>query len=194
MKPPLRLERCELRPWRKSDRASVARHANNPRIALQLRDRFPHPYAESDAKAWLARVTPERPRGHLAIAVDGEAVGGIGLELGADVHRRSAEVGYWLGEEFWGRGIMTEVVGAFTGYAFRTFDLCRLFAGVFETNPASARVLEKAGWVLEGRLRRSVLKNGRMLDQLLYAKVLEEAGPTADVDPRTPVEPSRGAD
>ncbi|MEX1257147.1 MAG: GNAT family protein [Gemmatimonadota bacterium] len=178
----IRLERCELRPWKKSDRASIAKRANNPKIAIHLRDRFPYPYREADAKSWLAVVTKERPPHHAAIAVGGEAVGGIGVHVQSDVHRRSAEIGYWLGEDFWGRGIMTEAVRAYTEYAFETFDICRLFAGVFETNPASARVLEKAGYVLEGRLRRSVYKDGKMLDQLLYARVLEEESPARKSD------------
>lgn len=178
----IRLERCELRPWKKSDRASIARHANNQNIARTLRDRFPYPYSEGDAKSWLAVVTKERPPNHLAIVVEGEAVGGIGLQFQADVHRRSAELGYWLGEAFWGSGIMSEAVRAFTEYAFATFDLCRIFAGVFETNPASARVLEKAGYLLEGRMRRSVLKDGKMLDQLLYACVLDEEAPEPKSD------------
>jgi RimJ/RimL family protein N-acetyltransferase len=168
------LKHCELRPWKKSDRASLTRQANNPNVARTLRDRFPSPYSEADAKSWLAVVTEERPPHHLAIAVEGEAVGGIGLQFQTDVHRRSAELGYWLGEPYWGRGIMTEAVRAFTEYAFETFGLCRIFAGVFETNPASGRVLEKAGYALEGRMRKSVLKGGTMLDQLLYARVLEE--------------------
>jgi RimJ/RimL family protein N-acetyltransferase len=89
------------------------------------------------------------------------------------VHRRSAEIGYWLGEPFWGRGIMSEAVPAFTAYAFATFDVCRLYASVFEWNPASARILEKAGYVCEGRLRKSVVKDGRTIDQLLFACVRE---------------------
>ena len=100
-------------------------------------------------------------------------VGSIGLTLQEDVHRRSAEIGYWLGEPFWGRGIMSEAVPAFTAYAFATFDVCRLYATVFEWNPASARILEKAGYVLEGRLRKSVTKDGRIIDQFLFACVRE---------------------
>jgi [ribosomal protein S5]-alanine N-acetyltransferase len=103
--------------------------------------------------------------------VDGAAVGGVGIELGTDVFRRSAEIGYWLGEPFWGRGIATEALRAMTAYAFERFDICRLEAGVFDWNPASARVLEKNGYVLEGRARLGVIKDGRMGDRLLYALV-----------------------
>ena len=98
----------------------------------------------------------------------------MAVEPQEDVHRRSMEIGYWLGESHWGRGIMTEAVSAVTAYAIQTFDVCRVFAAVFESNPSSGRVLEKAGFVREGRLRRSVVKDGRMLDQLLYAYVVED--------------------
>jgi RimJ/RimL family protein N-acetyltransferase len=100
-------------------------------------------------------------------------VGSIGLTLQEDVHRRSGEIGYWLGEPFWGRGLMSEAVPAFTAYAIATFDVRRLYATVFEWNHASARVLEKSGYVLEGRLRKSVVKDGHTIDQLLFAYVRE---------------------
>jgi len=167
----LKLERCTLRPWRRGDEPSLVHHANNRNVWLNLRDRFPHPYTAKDADEWIARVGPQAPVMNFAIVVDGGAVGGIGLELGTDVFRRSVEVGYWLGEPFWGRGIATEVLRAVTDYAFTTLDICRLEAGVFSWNPASARVLEKAGYVLEGRARLAVTKAGRAGDRLLYALV-----------------------
>jgi RimJ/RimL family protein N-acetyltransferase len=165
------LERCTLRSWRRGDELSLVRYANNRNVWRNLRDRFPHPYTAADADAWLAHVSAQAPVASFAIVVDGEAVGGIGLEPGTDVHRRSAEIGYWLGEPFWGRGIATEALRAVTEYAFRTFDICRLEAAVFEWNPASARVLEKAGYTLEGRARLAVTKDGRTGDRLLYALV-----------------------
>jgi len=167
------LSRCRLRPFREGDRGSIARYANNRRVWLNLRDAFPHPYTWSDADAWVRRVAGQAPPTHLGIEVAGEVVGSIGLTLQEDVHRRSAEIGYWLGEPFWGRGIMSEVVPAFTAYAFATFDLCRVYATVFEWNPASVRILEKAGYVLEGCLRKSVTKDGRTIDQLMYGCVRE---------------------
>jgi [ribosomal protein S5]-alanine N-acetyltransferase len=167
------LSRCRLRPYREGDRASIARYADNRRIWINMRDRFPHPYTLADADAWIRRVAGEKPPTQCGIEVEGEAVGGIGLTLQEDVHRCSAELGYWLGEPFWGRGIMSEVVPAFTAYAFATFDLCRVYATVFEWNPASARIVEKAGYVLEGRLRKSVTKDGRTIDQLMYGCVRE---------------------
>ena len=103
--------------------------------------------------------------------VEGAAVGGIGLDLRSDIFRRSAEIGYWLGEPFWGRGLTTEAVRAVTDYAFETFDLRRIDAGVFEWNRASMRVLEKAGYTCEARLRKSITKEGQTIDQLIYARV-----------------------
>ncbi len=167
------LSRCRLRLFRDGDQAVIARYANNRRVWLNLRDAFPHPYTRADADAWIRRVTGQDPPTQFGIEVGGEVVGGIGLTLQEDVHRRSAEIGYWLGEPFWGRGIMTEAVPAFTAYALATFDVCRLYASVFEWNPASARVLEKAGYVLEGRLRKSAIKDGHTIDQLLFGYVRE---------------------
>ena len=168
---PFRLERCELRPWEARDKASLVLHANNRRVAERLTDRFPHPYTSADADAWLSLTADRNPPTNLAIVVAGEAVGGVGIEVRSDVHRKSAEIGYWLGEPYWGRGIATEALRAMTAYALTEFDLCRLSAGVFEGNAASARVLEKAGYVLEGRFRRSVFKWGRILDEWIYAFV-----------------------
>ena len=160
----LRLATCTLRPWRVSDLESLVTYADNPRVPEHLRDRFPSPYTRADGEAWLA---VEHPANH-AIEVDGAAVGSIGIHLGADVERRSAEIGYWLGEAYWGRGIVTEAVGAVTRWAIAEHDLLRVFANVFANNPASARVLEKNGYALEGRLRRAVVKRGEVLDALVY--------------------------
>lgn len=172
---PVRLDAglCVIRPWRAEDKSALVRHANNRKVWRNLRDRFPHPYAEADADAWLSRACAEAPATNFAIEVNREAAGGVGLVLGTDVARRSAEIGFWLGEPFWGRGIATAAVAAVTALAFERFDLCRLFAGVFEWNPASMRVLEKAGYTREGVLRRAVFKDGRQIDQVLYAIVRE---------------------
>ena len=167
------LSRCRLRPFHDGDQASIARYANNRRVWLNLRDGFPHPYTGADADAWVRRFARQDPPTQCGVEVRGEVVGGIGITPQEDVHRRSAEIGYWLGEPFWGRGIMSEAVPAFTAYALATFDVCRLYATVFEWNRASARILEKAGYVLEGRLRKSVSKDGQTLDQFLFAYVTE---------------------
>jgi ribosomal-protein-alanine N-acetyltransferase len=165
---------CTIRSWRRSDEPSLVRHADDREVWINLRDRFPHPYTAADARAWLGFVDEKTPETDFAIAVAGQAVGGIGIGLRDDVARRSAEIGYWLGPALWGRGLATAAVRALTDWAFAHFDLCRIDAAVFGWNPASARVLEKAGYVLEGRLRRSVTKAGRTIDQLLYARVREE--------------------
>ncbi len=161
-----------LRPWALSDADALVRHANNRKIWLNVRDRFPHPYSDADARAWLAMRAADRGSPHnFAIEFQGEAIGGIGLEFFADVHRKTAEIGYWLGESMWGRGFATIAVEAVTDYAFATFDLRRIQATVYEWNPASARVLDKSGYTLEGRLRNYIVKDGRVGDALMYAQV-----------------------
>ncbi|MBC8085258.1 MAG: GNAT family N-acetyltransferase [Hymenobacter sp.] len=162
---------ARLRPWRPSDAAALAEHANDQRVALNLRDTFPHPYTRQDAEFYLSLVADQQRDLHLAFEVDEVAVGSVGVHFKTDVRRRSAEIGYWLGPAYWGRGLMTAAVRLVAGHVFAHFDVCRLYAVVFETNPASARVLEKAGFELEGVLRKSVLKDDRMLDSRLYALV-----------------------
>ncbi len=165
----IELELSTLRPLRLDDRESIVRHANDRKVWITLRDRFPYPYTLADAQAWIELLEKMVPLTHFAIDVDGEAVGAIGITMNDDVFYRSAELGYWLGRAYWGRGITTEAVRALTAWSFDSFDLCRIHAGVFAWNYASARVLEKAGYVLEGRLLKSVTKNGQTIDQLLYA-------------------------
>lgn len=151
--------------------ASLVRHANNYAVWRSLRDAFPHPYTLADAHRWVRTASSSDPPTHLAIVVSGQAVGGIGLTMGDDVYRQTAELGYWLGEAYWGRGIMTEAVRAFTEWAFDTFDLSRIAARVFDGNPGSVRVLEKCGYRFEGRFARAVVKEGRTLDELVYANI-----------------------
>jgi ribosomal-protein-alanine N-acetyltransferase len=165
----LTLSRCTVRPWAEADAGSLQRHANNRAVSLQLRDRFPFPYEIENARAFLEWITKQASPTVWAIDVAGEATGGIGLELHNDVERVSAEIGYWLGESAWGRGIATEVVTAVTAEAFRRFDLTRLYAVPFADHIASVRVLEKAGYVREGHMRQSAIKDGVIRDQLLYA-------------------------
>ena len=164
-------ERCTLRRWRTSDAASVVRHANNLNVARHLRDRFPHPYTRKDAQTFLSAASSEAPQTNFAIEVAGEAVGGLGYVPGTDVERYSAEVGYWLGEACWGRGIMTEALVLFTRHAFAELGLLRLFALPLADNVASIRVLEKAGYTAEGILRSSCVKFGQPRDQAIYAVV-----------------------
>lgn len=162
---------CLIRSWRPQDVAALVRYANNRKIWLNLRDRFPHPYTAADAEQWILFAVEAVPETHFAIAIGEEAAGGIGLDLKGDVYRRSAEIGYWLGEPFWGRGIATAAVRAVTEYAFAHLDVCRVYANIFEWSTASMRVLEKAGYVCEGRLRKSVTKDGQTIDELIYGFV-----------------------
>ena len=136
-----------------------------------LRDRFPYPYTIEDARTFLDHTTSDDRREKIfCIDIDGTAVGTIGIHVGQDVHRLTGEIGYWLGEELWGQGIMSEVLPAFVNYCFEKFSLKRISAKTYENNPASARVLEKTGFVFEGRLRNDLIKDGQILDSLLYAK------------------------
>src|SRR6266545_3065107 len=139
----IELKTCVIRPWRPGDEESLVAHANNYNVWRNMRNRFPHPYTAEDAREWIHRTGEESPRTNFAIVVDGEAAGGIGLVLNGDIHRCSAEIGYWLGEAFWGRGVVTEAVRAMTQWAFDNFNLSRIYAGVLEWNPASMRVLEE---------------------------------------------------
>lgn len=159
---------CTVRPWQRGDEPALVRHANSREVWLNLRDRFPHPYTAQDAHAWVESMCVEDPPTHFAIVV-GEAAGGIAFALGNDIERVSAEIGYWLGKSHWNKGVMTSALRAVTEYAFTRFSLSRVFAVPFATNVASHRVLEKAGYVREGVLRRSAIKDGVVLDQVMYA-------------------------
>lgn len=165
----LTLTTCTVRSWRTSDVDALAQHANNRRIWLNLRDAFPHPYTKHDARDFIRTIRQRTPETTFAMAVDDEAVGSIGYVLHSDVERVSAEIGYWLAEPFWGRGITTEALVAVTAHAIRTHGLTRIYALPFAWNVASCRVLEKAGYVLEARLRKSAIKDGRLTDQMQYA-------------------------
>jgi RimJ/RimL family protein N-acetyltransferase len=160
---------CVLRPWQRADAASLVYHANNINVAQHLRDRFPHPYTMGHATAFLSQASHADPPASIAIEVEGAAAGGIGYVRGTDVERFSAEVGYWLGEDHWGRGIATEALSMFTRHLFSDVRLLRLFALPLAENTGSIRVLEKAGYTCEGLLRASCVKYGLRRDQWMYA-------------------------
>jgi ribosomal-protein-alanine N-acetyltransferase len=162
-----------LRPWRMEDDAAVAKYANNRAIWLNLRDGFPHPYGIEEARIFLNMAITQHPDTFYAIATPEEAVGSIGITILSDVHCLTAELGYWLAEPYWGRGIMSEAVRAFTDYAFERFGLVRIFAEPYARNAASCRVLEKAGFSLEGRMRWAAFKDGQPTDMFLYARIKE---------------------
>jgi RimJ/RimL family protein N-acetyltransferase len=152
------------------DAEALVRHANNINVARQLRDRFPHPYSRANAHAFLQSTSAAEPS-NLAIEVDGEAAGAIGYVAGSDIERYTAEIGYWIGESHWGRGIVTEALVLVTAHVFTHMNMLRLFALPFADNAGSARVLEKAGYVREAIMRSSSVKYGEPRDQALYAKV-----------------------
>jgi RimJ/RimL family protein N-acetyltransferase len=165
-----------IREWNRDDKAALVQFANNRNVWRNLTHRFPHPYTEADADWWFSFLAQMPEPTSWAIEVDGLAVGGIGVTLREAIFVKSAEFGYWLGEPYWGRGIMTEAVKVVSSYAMRRFGLIRLEAPVFEWNPASMRVLEKSGFVREGALRASALKDGQIVDRVLYALVDRTAG------------------
>ncbi len=180
----LTLERSEIRSWQPGDVDSLVLHANNRDIWINVRDRFPHPYTRRHGQKFIRTARAMRPETFFAIVVNGEAAGAIGFVLQADVDRVSAEMGYWLGAAYWGRGIVTEAVRALTRYAIDHHGLTRVFAMPFAFNTASVRVLEKAGYALEARLRRSAVKDGMIVDQFLYA-FISEATPAGRVGSRS---------
>jgi len=159
----------KLRPWLVSDQDSVVKYANNPNIAKYLTDGFPHPYTMEDAEKFINLYKDVCPANCLAIEVGGEAAGSIGVFPQSDIHSKNAEMGYWLGEEFWGKGIMTGVIREMVAYTFENFDVNRIFARPFGTNIASQKVLEKSGFKLEAVFEKTLYKNGEYLDEMIYA-------------------------
>lgn len=170
--------RLLLRPFRDADLADLVREADDPRVAAELRDRFPSPYTDEAAREWIAFSSGEAPPlAALAIAKDDRVIGGIGLERFADVARFTAELGYWLGVAHWGRGYAAEAISALVEHAFAATDLERVEAWVFARNARSARVLARCGFREEGVQRRSVFKSGEFLDTRLFARLRDDPAP-----------------
>jgi RimJ/RimL family protein N-acetyltransferase len=159
----------KIRPWNLSDLDSLVKHANNWNVAKNLADRFPFPYTENDGMAFIALASLDDPLHNFAIEVEGQAVGGIGIEPQTDIHRKNAELGYWLAEPFWGQGIISKAIKQVVDFAFATYSIDRVFARPFGINHASQRVLEKNHFVLEGRFDKVLYKNGEYVDELIYA-------------------------
>jgi RimJ/RimL family protein N-acetyltransferase len=160
-----------LRPWEEEDAPSLAWYANNHKVWDNVRDSFPCPYTEEDGKAYIALAQAKPDVQDFAIVVDGKAVGGIGIVPLSDVERFSAETGYWIGEPYWNKGIVTQALQTLSGYLFENTNLVRLFACVFDYNHASVRVLEKAGFRLVGILQKAAYKNNRFIDMRYYERV-----------------------
>jgi len=165
------LPNCNLRPWKSEDKAALVRNGNSRSVWRNLTDLFPHPYTEADADYWLSFANQALPSIHYAIEFEGEAAGGIGVIAGEGTGRHTGQFGYWLGERFWGKGIATASGRAMVAHAFSGSQFARLEAPVFEWNPASMRVLEKVGFVREGVMKRSVYKDGQLIDSVMYAHV-----------------------
>ena len=158
-----------LRPWATSDKDALVEYGNNINIAKNMRNVFPHPYRKEDAIQFLERTIPMQPVNIFAIDIGGKASGGIGIFPQTDIMCKNAELGYWLAEPFWGRGIITKAIGQMVDYGFKSFDIDRIFAIPFGTNTASQKALEKAGFVVEARFEKTIFKNGEYFDELIYA-------------------------
>lgn len=158
-----------LRPWQESDIPALVQNANNKKIADNMTDSFPHPYGPENGKMFIDRVSAGSPANVMAIVIDNEACGSIGAFPQGDINRLNAEFGYWLAEKYWGNGIITEAVKAMVPYVFKNFPIERIFARPFEHNIASQKLLEKTGFTLEARIPKSLIKNGVVMDELIYA-------------------------
>jgi [ribosomal protein S5]-alanine N-acetyltransferase len=158
-----------LRNWTTKDLGSLIKNANNFKIAKNMSNAFPYPYTEKFGRRYINRAITTKPTSIFAISIENEAVGSIGVYPQTDIHCRNAEMGYWLAEEYWGKGIMPEAIRQMVDYSFMNLDIDRIFARPYGTNIASQRVLEKAGFILEARLEKTILKNGEYLDELYYA-------------------------
>lgn len=159
----------QLRAWRETDLESLVQYANNPNIAENLTNAFPHPYTNENGEAFIKYASSANPLHIFAIEVGGEAVGGIGIHPQSDIMCKNAELGYWLAEPFWGNGIISKAIAQMVQYGFTTFDIVRIYARPFGTNIASQKVLEKNGFVLEAHIHENIFKNGVFQDELIYA-------------------------
>jgi [ribosomal protein S5]-alanine N-acetyltransferase len=158
-----------LREFRDSDKDKLATLCNNKKIWNNVRDLLPYPYSEENAKEFIKACKEENPQVNFAIQYKDEFVGCIGLVKQSDVYKKSAEIGYWIGEPYWGLGIATKAVGLIVDYGFHTLGFIRIYSGVFDFNKASQKVLEKNGFALEGIFKKSVYKNGSIIDEYRYA-------------------------
>lgn len=165
-------ENLKLRPLTSNDKYRLAELANNPKVAINLRDGFPHPYTIEDAEKFIQTFAIQEPQQIFAIDYNGEYAGNIGLHKAGDVYRLSAEIGYFLGESYWNKGIMTQAVNLICDYGFEKLDIIRIHAGIFEFNPASMRVLEKCGFKKEAVFEKAIIKAGKIYDEHRYVKLL----------------------
>lgn len=172
--PTIQRAQYTLRPWHPGDAESLVKHANNPRVARNLRDGFPYPYTLPAARDWLKMVGENKNDIILAIEIGGEAAGGIGLHGLKDVYRYNGEIGYWLSEVYWGKGIMSDAVGAMVEHAFTRTRWLRLFATIFENNISSMKVLANNGFIQEAIHKKTVMKEGKLMNEHLFALMKEQ--------------------
>ena len=159
----------KLLPWATNFLDDLVKHANNINVAKYLTDQFPHPYTQEAGQNFINMSSSHDPVQIMAIVVEGHAVGGIGLHAQKDIYRKNMELGYWLSEDYWGKGIMTNAVKEMIQYGFKNFDITRIYASPYGTNISSQKVLEKAGFNLEVRIFQNLIKNGKMEDELIYS-------------------------
>lgn len=164
----------KLRPLRLSDAERLAELANNEKISRNLRDGFPNPYTLADAQNFLSKFTDQDPVTFFGIEYNGEHVGNISLLPGQDIYRKTAEIGYFIGEPYWNKGIVTTAVNLITEYGFKHLGIIRIHTGVFEYNTASMRVLEKCGFIKEAVFHKSVFKQNKIWDEVRYSKINPE--------------------
>lgn len=161
----------KIRPFESADAEGLVQIANSEKISRNLRDGFPFPYTFEHARKFIDKAISDSPSTIFAIEENGVHVGNIGLHPGSDIYFRTAELGYFIGEAYWGRGIASEAVRQITEWGFENLDLIRIYAGIFDYNHASMRVLEKNGFKKEGIARKSVVKRGKILDEHKYALI-----------------------
>ena len=164
----------KLLPWATKYLDDLVKHADNINVAKYLTDQFPHPYTREAGENFIKMSISDDPVQIMAIVIEGQAVGGIGLHAQKDIYRKNMELGYWLSEDFWGKGIMTKAVLEMIKYGFKNFDITRIYASPYGTNIGSQKVLEKAGFNLEVRISQNLIKNGQMEDELIYSVRREE--------------------
>ncbi len=168
--------KCRIRKWQLKDAVSLAAALSNKKVQDNLRDGLPYPYTEQDGVDFISAMlsVDENETFAFAITVDDVAVGSIGVFRQGNIHRQTAELGYYIAEKYWGKGIMTEAVKQVCDYVFQKSDIIRIYGEPFAYNTASLRVLEKAGFQYEGTLRNNAVKNGKVLDMKMYAILKEE--------------------
>jgi ribosomal-protein-alanine N-acetyltransferase len=166
------MENVQIRPWRAEDAGPLAVICNNRKIWLNVRDRFPHPYTVGNAVEWIAYTLSQKPTQNFAVEYNGEVAGAIGITPKDDIYRKNMEIGYFIGEPFWGKGIASTAVALLVEYIQKTFLVTRIYAEVFDHNEASMKVLQKNGFYLESIRKQAVIKNNIVMDDYVWVKLI----------------------